>query len=94
MATNWMMVYSRQVMEIKPQWLLEGRFLVVSPLRVPAELASSSCAALFQGCRPGTISDWRTENAQNGWKLRSFRTRDVDNVEIIIVVYAVLLLCG
>ena len=64
--------YLRQVMEIKPAWLLEGAVLVQivfkkETLNWLTSFGPSSCSSLFQASRPRTTVEGRQENAQASW---------------------------
>ena len=59
--------YMRQVMEIKPSWLLEGWFAFFDHSQVIylIPIALSSCTPLLQARRPRATRDWGQEDAED-----------------------------
>ena len=63
--------YMRQVMEIKPQWLLEGpspTFINLKPFQIP--ICYPSRTALLQGDRSRATCEGRQEDAEGYWRVK------------------------
>lgn len=57
--------YMRQIMEIKPAWLLEGEFVSLWIASCELLTCNHSRPALFQACGLGAARRWRQEDAED-----------------------------